>query len=86
MTLLGDCEGKVRVRFTNAGLGAVDRRVDLETNIEELASKEIGPKVRVEKTLSACFHGVFCITEVTLYTYWSGGNTQPRSGQPPRRW
>jgi hypothetical protein len=41
---LGDCEGELLIRQQSVGLGAIDRRVDLETNVKELASEEIGSR------------------------------------------
>ena len=82
MTLLGDGEGEVGVRFTNASLRAVDRRVDLKTDIEELTRKEISPKVRVENTSSACLHRVFCIIEDGIHTGLEGTRNPGQDSHP----
>ena len=45
-TLLGDGEGKVGVGFSDTRLRAVDGRVNLQTDVEELTSEEIRPGVK----------------------------------------
>lgn len=85
-TLLGDGECEVGVRLAHARLSAVDRGVNLKTDIKELTGKEVRPMVGLKELLLAGAHKLIDITEVTQDTYWSGGKTQPRSGQPPRRW
>lgn len=45
-TVLGDGEGKVGVGFSDTCLRAVDGRVNLQTDVEELTSKEIRPGVK----------------------------------------
>jgi hypothetical protein len=51
VTLLGDSEGEVGVGFANTSLRAIDRRVNLKTDIEELTGKEVSPKVEVKEVL-----------------------------------
>ena len=43
----GDVKGEVRVWIASVGLTAVDGGVDLESDVEELAGKEINPKLPV---------------------------------------
>lgn len=78
LSLLANGEFEVRVRNTLACLRSIDRRVDLQPNIEVLSGEKVGPAdsiVSFHRAVTAC-----------RKTYWSGGKTQPREGQPPRRW
>jgi hypothetical protein len=78
LTLLPNGELEVGVGNTIACLRSVDRRVNLQTNIKVLPREEIGPKSSIVNVVAIAKHAGGA--------HWSGGKTQPKEGQPPRRW
>jgi hypothetical protein len=58
LALLGDVESEFLVGQKAIGLGTVDRRVDFETDVEELTSEKVGPKVSI--SFQSCFEAFKC--------------------------
>lgn len=52
-SLLRDGECEVRVWFANTGLSAIDRRVDLKSDVEELTGEEVCPVIHAKAPWSA---------------------------------
>jgi hypothetical protein len=99
LALLGDVESEFLVGQKAIGLGTVHRRVDFETDIEELTSEKVGPIVSI--SFQSCFGAFKCaigllvwrkhaswsfVSMGSFYLTFCDWKLVPRVGHVPRRW
>ena len=75
LTLLCNSKSEAVVQRQPNEFGAVSRLMDLKTDVEVLASEEVGPECKL--AIELCRLARSYAQAPQEHAYWSGGNTQP---------